>query len=107
MSVFPPTFRKQFATQSERSTGASATANANVPAELLGQHGDWKTLEAQRLYMKSDTEHLLSESWAAMGLPKTPTPTVRFEVESAGALPEIAEEGLPPDVVGVPDGAFT
>ncbi len=75
--------------------------------ELWGHHGDWKTLEAQKRYMKSDTEHLLSVSRAAMGLPKTPAPTVRIKFESAGAPPEMAEEGLPPDVVGVPDKAFT
>ncbi len=57
--------------------------------------------------MKSDTEYLLSVSRAAMGLPKTTAPTVRIEFESAGAPPEMAKEEMPPDVVGVPDGAFT
>ncbi len=57
--------------------------------------------------MKSDTEHLLSVSRAAMSLPKTPAPTVRIEFEAAGAPSEMAEEWLPPDVVGVPDWAFT
>ncbi len=33
LSVTPATFRKQFATQSGRSGGASAAANANDPAE--------------------------------------------------------------------------
>ncbi len=57
--------------------------------------------------MKSDTEHMLSVSRAAMGLPMTPAPTVQIEFKSEGAPLEMAEEGLPPDVVGVPDGAFT
>ena len=33
-------FKKQLAAQSGRSGSASAAANAGVPAELLGQHGD-------------------------------------------------------------------
>jgi hypothetical protein len=57
--------------------------------------------------MKSDTERMLSMSRAAMGLPKTLAQTVRIEFEPTGAPPEMAEEGLPADVVGVPDGAFT
>ncbi len=72
-----------------------------------GQHGEWKTLEAQKRYMKSDTENLLSVWRAAVGLPRTPALIVWIEFESAGAPPEMAEEGLPPDVVGVPDGSFT
>jgi len=39
-------FRKQFATKSRRSGGASAVANSNVPKELWGQHGDWKSWDA-------------------------------------------------------------
>jgi hypothetical protein len=56
--------------------------------------------------MKSDTEYLTSVSRAAMGLPNTPVPVVRIENESAGAPPEMAEEGQPPDIVGFRDGAF-
>ena len=33
-------FKKQWATQSGRSGSASAAANAGIPAELWGQHGD-------------------------------------------------------------------
>jgi hypothetical protein len=33
-------FKKQRATQSGRSGSASAAANAGIPAELWGQHGD-------------------------------------------------------------------
>jgi integrase len=99
-------FRKQFATQSNRSGGASAALNAGVSDELIGQHGDWKTKAAQRRYMKSDTSRLLSVSRAAMGLSKTPAPDVRIECESAGVPPAMAEDDLPPDVIGVPPGAF-
>ena len=39
MGVLVVAFRKQFATQSGRSGGASAASNAGVLAELWGQHG--------------------------------------------------------------------
>ncbi len=55
--------------------------------------------------MKSDTEHLLSVSRAAMG-PTTPAPVVRIENESAGPPPGMVEVELTLDVVGVPAGAF-
>ena len=84
-----------------------AANNANVPAELWGQHVYWKTLEAYTRYVKSDTEHFLSVSRAAMGLPKTPAPVVRSEDESAGASPEMVEEGKPLGVVGVPYETFS
>ncbi len=38
-------FKKQWATQSRRSGSASAAANAGVPAEPWGQHGDWHSKE--------------------------------------------------------------
>ncbi len=41
MGVSVASFRKQFATLSGRSGGASAASNAGIPAELWGQHGDW------------------------------------------------------------------
>jgi integrase len=106
MGVSLAAFRKQFATQSGRSGGASAAVNAGVSDELIGQHGDWKTKAAQRRYMKSDTTRLLSVSRAAMGSTKTPAPDVRIEDESAGVPPEVAEDDLPPVVIGVPPGAF-
>ncbi len=56
--------------------------------------------------MKSETSRLLSVSRAAMGLPKTPAPDVRIEDESAGVPPEMAEDDLPPDAIGVPPRAF-
>ena len=59
MGISVELFRKQFATQSGRSGCASAAANAGVPAELWGQHGDWKSAASQKRYMKSDTEHLI------------------------------------------------
>jgi integrase len=106
MGVSVGAFRKQFATHSGRSGGASAASNAGVPAELWGQHGDWKSWEAQKRYMKTDTPRLLSVSRADMGPLKTTAPDVRIECESAGAPPEMAEEEEPPVVVGVPAGAF-
>ncbi len=99
-------FRKQFATQSSRSGGASAALNGGVSDELIGQHGDWKTKAVQRRYMKSDTTRLLSVSRAAMGVSKTPAPDVRIEGESAGVPPVMADDDLPPDIIGVPLGAF-
>ncbi len=100
-------FRKLFATQSGRSGGASAASNAGVPSELWGQHGDWKSFESQRRYKKSDPARLLSVLRAAMVLPKDLAPGARIVAESAGVPPGTAEEGIPPAVAGVPDGAFT
>ena len=40
MGVSVAVFRKQFATQSGRSGGASAASNGGVSTELWGQHGD-------------------------------------------------------------------
>ncbi len=79
MGVSVEAFRKQFSTQSGRSGVASAAANSDVPKELWGQHGDWKSWEAHKRYMKSDTKHLLSVSRAAMSLPKGTAPEVRIE----------------------------
>jgi hypothetical protein len=132
-------FRKQFGTQSGRSGSASAFANAGVPCELWGQHGDWHSKKAQVVYMKSNVDSLLSVSRATMRLPNGSKPAGRIKVvpagvhrrppvtasvplevedpldededvwfaeESAGARPLVANEDLPPDVVGVPPGAF-
>ena len=106
MGVTVAAFRKQFATQSGRSGGASAASNAGVPVELWGQHGDWKSWEAQKRYMKADTSRLMSVSQAAMGSSRTPASDVRIEVESADAPPETAEDEQPLVVVGIPTGAF-
>jgi hypothetical protein len=107
MGVSVTAFRKQFATQSGRSGGASAASNGGVPAELWGQHGDWQTLDAQKLYMKSNKTRSLSVSRAAMRLPKGLAPDVRTEYGSAVDTPLMAGDDAPPDVVGVPKGAFS
>ncbi len=41
-------FKKQWTTQSGRSGSASEAANAIIPAELWGQHGDWHSLQPRR-----------------------------------------------------------
>ena len=87
MGISVEAFRKQFATQSRRSGGASTAANSDVLKELWGQHGDWKSSEAQKRYMKSDTKHLLSVSQAAIRLPKGTALDVRIECDSASCPP--------------------
>jgi integrase len=107
MGVSVKAFRKQFATQSGRSGGASAAANSDVPKELWGQHGDWSSWEAQKRYMKSDKKHLLSVSQAAMSLPKGTEPDMRIEDDPASSPPQQADDDdSPPEVVGVPEGVF-
>ncbi len=107
MDVSVAAFRKQFATQSGRSGGASAASNGGVPAELWGQHADWKNLDAQKRYMNSDKIRLLSMSWAAMRLPTGLAPDLRTEYGSAVDPPLTAGDDAPPDVVGVTKGAFS
>ena len=108
MGVSVAAFRKQFATQSGRSEGASAASNGGVPAELWGQHGDWKTLlDAQKRYMKSDKTRLLSVSRAAMRLLTGMAPDVRTDCGSAVDPPLMAGDDAPPHVVGVPKGVFS
>ncbi len=84
-------------------------------------------MAAHKIYIKSDKESLLSVSRAAMRLPEIPMIAGRADDEPAGAPPEAgaqdennvryydesagapqvgAEEDLPPEVVGVPQGAF-
>jgi hypothetical protein len=99
-------FRKQFATQSRRSGVASAAVNFDIPKELFGHHGDWKSWKAQKRYMKSSPTHLLSVSRATMSLPRGPAPDGWIEYDSAINPPPLAEDYSPPDVVGVPEGAF-
>ena len=115
MGITVEEFRKLFATQSGRSGCASAAANAGVTMELWGQHGDWKSFEAQKRYMKRDAASLLSVSLAAMRTPPAGAdpplaalPDVRAETASsaAGATPPCAGEE-PPIVEGVPLGAFS
>ena len=120
-------FKKQGATQSGRSGSASAVANAGIPAELWGQHGDYHSLAAHKVTMKSDQESLLSVSRAAMRLPEAPMivgladdepagappgagtqdeEDVRTAAEPAGAPLVDAEDDLPPEVVGVSQESF-
>ncbi len=103
MGVPVADFRKHFFIQSGRSAGASAAAKSDVPKELWGQHGEWKSWGAQKRYMKSDVTHLLSVSRATMRLPKDPAPDVRIECDSAINPPLHAEGDSPPEVVGVPE----
>jgi hypothetical protein len=84
-------------------------------------------MAAQKMYMKSDTESLLAVSRAAMRLPEAhrvagraddvpagappgagieDEEDVRTAAEPAGAPLVDAEEDLPPEVVGVRQGAF-
>jgi len=107
MGVSVVVFRKQVGTQSGRSGGTSAAPRGGVPAELWGHHGDWKTLDAQKRYMKSDKTWLLSVSRAAMRLPTGMATDVRTECDSAVDPPLVAGDDAPLDVVGVPKGAFT
>ncbi len=100
-------FRKQFSTKSGRSGDASAAANSDVPVELWGQHGDWKTMDAQKRYMKSNKTKLVSVSLAAMSLPTSLAPDVRTEGGSAVAPLPAAGDDAPPGVVGVPKGTFS
>ena len=72
----------------------------------MGQHGSWKSLDAQKCYMKSDPKRLLAVSRAAMHLPTGLEPDVRIECGSAVAPALMAGDEEPPVVVGVPKGAF-
>ena len=84
-------------------------------------------MAAQKVYMKSDSESLLAVSRAAMRLPEAlrvagragdvpagappgagtqDEEDVRTAAEPAGAPLVDAEDDLPPEVVGVPQGAF-
>eukprot|EP00873_Tetraselmis_striata_P006742 jgi/Tetstr1/427006/TSEL_017211.t1 len=59
-------FLTRFGTQSSRSGGASAAANADIPFATWGQHGGWKSTSAQLRYMGLDEEHVLSVSRAIL-----------------------------------------
>ena len=52
VGLSPAAFLKEFGSQSGRSGGASAAANAGVPWERWGQHGSWQSASAQRAYMQ-------------------------------------------------------
>ena len=64
-------------------------------------------MDAQKRYMKSNKTRLLSVSRAAMRHPTGMAPDVRTERGSAVDAPLVAGDDAPPDVVGVPKGAFT
>ena len=74
LGLSPKEFSTVYGSQSGRSGAASAAANAGVPMELWGQHGDWKSVKSQKNYMKRDPEAILSVSRAAM----TPVPAAFF-----------------------------
>eukprot|EP00873_Tetraselmis_striata_P029294 jgi/Tetstr1/449558/TSEL_036645.t1 len=61
-------FLTRFGTQSSRSGGASAAANADIPFATWDQHGGWKSTSAQLRYMGLDEEHVLSVSRAILSL---------------------------------------
>ena len=57
--------------QGNRVTVAAAPDGLVCPLKLMrmmmlwGQHGDWKSVKSQNIYMKRDPEAILSVSWAA------------------------------------------
>ncbi len=62
-------------------------------------------MDAQKRYMKTHPTRLLSVSRAAMGLLRYPA--TGEGIGGPGSEPPGAEEeGILPDVVGVPEGAF-
>jgi integrase len=60
-------FQRRFGTQSCRSGGASAAANAGIPFEVWGQHGSWRSRDAQLVYMSLDLDACLSTTRAILG----------------------------------------
>ena len=73
LGLSPGAFLKEFGSQSGRSGGASAAANAGVPWERWGQHGSWQSVSAQRAYMQLSDENILGVSQTIM----TPRPEDR------------------------------
>eukprot|EP00873_Tetraselmis_striata_P003080 jgi/Tetstr1/423344/TSEL_014040.t1 len=61
-------FLTRFGTQSSRSGGASAAANADIPIATWGQDGGWKSTSAQLRYTGLDEEHVMSVSRAILTL---------------------------------------
>ena len=59
---------KEFGSQSGRSGGASAAANAGVPWERWGQHGSSLSALAQRAYMQLFDDNILGVSRTIMTL---------------------------------------
>ncbi len=109
--VSPKEFSSVYGSQSGRSGAASAAANAGVPMELWGQHGDWKSVASQKAYMKRDPASILSVSRATMtslkGDPFAAEPPAALLPLLAHAPPlEGPEEEALHLVVGVPEGSF-
>ena len=89
----PGAFLKEFGSQSGRSGGASAAANAGIPWERWGQHGSWQSASAQRAYMQLSNENILEVSQTIM----TPRPEERLDID------ETSEEV---DVINNPHNPF-
>ena len=66
LGLSPSDFLKEFGSQSGRSGGASAAANACVPWERWGQHSSWQSASAQRAYMQLSDENILGVSRTIM-----------------------------------------
>jgi hypothetical protein len=90
-------FLLQFGTQSGRSGGASAAANAGIPMERWGQHGSKHSVSAQRAYMQLSEENILQVSRTIME--SRPHDAVQAESETV-----IDDESM--EVQGVPEGVF-
>jgi hypothetical protein len=106
-----------YGSQSGRSGAASATSNAGVQWELWGQHGDWKSEDAQRAYMKRDSASVLSVSRAAMtpvppvasltpGVLAAPSPSPAPLLLSAAPHPPVDLDDEEQLVEGIPPGSF-
>ena len=77
LGLSPGAFLKEFGSQSGRSGGASAAANAGIPWERWGQHGSWQSASAQRAYMQLSNENILEVSQTIM----TPRPEERLDID--------------------------
>ena len=100
------TFRKQF---SRSPGGAEVLPPWPIlkPRRSFGGIIGTKSLGMRKKRdMNNDLEHLLSVSWASMGLPRGPAPNVPIKCESAVIPPLLADDYGPPEVNGVPSGAF-
>ena len=73
LGLSPDEFLQQFGTHSGRIGGASAAANAGVSIERWGRHGSWRSMSAQRAYMRLSEENILNVSRVLiMADPSTP-----------------------------------
>jgi hypothetical protein len=97
LGLSPKDFLLQFGTQSGRSGGASAAANAGIPMERWGQHGSWHSVSAQRAYMQLSEENILQVSRTIMD--SRPSDAVPADSETV-----IDDDSM--EVQGVPEGVF-